>query len=519
ATGDMGEGDVLEGEVAFKLYDTYGFPLDLTEDALRTRGIRVDTDGFDAAMERQREEARKAWAGSGEAATEAVWFELREELGASEFLGYGTETAEGEVLALVADGERAERLEEGQEGCLVLNQTPFYGESGGQVGDRGVIATADGDRFVVSNTQKKLGDLFVHMGKVAAGRFSAGTPVQLDVDHARRTATRANHSATHLLHEALRQVLGDHVAQKGSLVDPDRLRFDFSHPKPVADEEIHAIEAMANAMVLQNGPVDTHLMAVDDAIAAGALALFGEKYGEEVRVVSMGTSLEGEKAGKPYSIELCGGTHVRRTGDIGLVKIVNESAVAAGVRRIEALTAEGARTFLDQQDERVRTVADMLKTSVDELIPRLEAVLEGHKKLERDLAETRRQLALGGGANGGDAAVRDLGAVKLLARTVEGIPPKDLPGLVDDGKRQIGSGVVAIIGVSDEGKAGIVVGVTDDLTGDYDAVELVRAGAEALGGKGGGGRADMARAGGPDGSQAEAALDVIADRLSERAGA
>ena len=519
ATGDMGEGDVLEGEVAFKLYDTYGFPLDLTEDALKTRGIRVDTDGFDAAMERQREEARKAWAGSGEAATEAVWFELREELGASEFLGYGTETAEGEVLALVADGERAERLEEGQEGCLVLNQTPFYGESGGQVGDRGVIATADGDRFVVSNTQKKLGDLFVHMGKVAAGHFSVGTSVQLDVDHARRTATRANHSATHLLHEALRQVLGDHVAQKGSLVDPDRLRFDFSHPKPVADEEIHAIEAMANAMVLQNGPVDTHLMAVDDAIAAGALALFGEKYGEEVRVVSMGTSLEGEKAGKPYSIELCGGTHVRRTGDIGLVKIVNESAVAAGVRRIEALTAEGARTFLDQQDERVRTVADMLKTSVDELIPRLEAVLEGHKKLERDLAETRRQLALGGGANGGDAAVRDLGAVKLLARTVEGIPPKDLPGLVDDGKRQIGSGVVAIIGVSDEGKAGIVVGVTDDLTGDYDAVELVRAGAEALGGKGGGGRADMARAGGPDGSQAEAALDVIADRLSERAGA
>ena len=519
ATGDMGEGDVLEGEVAFKLYDTYGFPLDLTEDALRTRGIRVDTDGFDAAMERQREEARKAWAGSGEAATEAVWFELREELGASEFLGYGTETAEGEVLALVADGARTETLEEGQEGCLILNQTPFYGESGGQVGDRGEIATADGDRFVVSNTQKRLGDLFVHMGKVAAGRFSAGTPVQLDVDHARRTATRANHSATHLLHEALRQVLGDHVAQKGSLVDPDRLRFDFSHPKPVADEEIHAIEAMANAMVLQNGPVETHLMAVDDAIAAGALALFGEKYGEEVRVVSMGTSLEGEKAGKPYSIELCGGTHVRRTGDIGLVKIVNESAVAAGVRRIEALTAEGARTFLDQQDERVRTVADMLKTSVDELIPRLEAVLEGHKKLERDLAETRRQLALGGGANGGDAAVRDLGAVKLLARTVEGIPPKDLPGLVDDGKRQIGSGVVAIIGVSDEGKAGIVVGVTDDLTGDYDAVELVRAGAEALGGKGGGGRADMARAGGPDGSQAEAALDVIADRLSERAGA
>ncbi|MGI9385355.1 MAG: alanine--tRNA ligase [Methyloligellaceae bacterium] len=518
ATGAMGDGDVLEGEVAFKLYDTYGFPLDLTEDALRARGIRVDTNGFDAAMERQRAEARKAWAGSGEAATEAVWFELREELGASEFLGYGTETAEGEVLALVADGERTETLEAGQEGCLIVNQTPFYGESGGQVGDRGVITTADGGRFVVTGTQKKLGDLFVHIGKVEAGSFGTGIAVQLDVDHARRTATRANHSATHLLHEALRQVLGDHVAQKGSLVDPDRLRFDFSHPKPVGAEEIRAIETMANAIALQNGSVETHLMAVDDAIEAGALALFGEKYGEEVRVVSMGMGLEGAKAGKAYSTELCGGTHVCRTGDIGVIKIVSEGAVAAGVRRIEAVTAEGARTYLDQQDDRVRTLADLLKTSADELIPRLEAILDERKKLERDLSEVRRQLALGGGANGGDGAVRDLGAVKLLARTVEGIPPKDLRGLVDDGKRQIGSGVVAIIGVSDEGKAGIVVGVTDDLTGDYDAVELVRTGAEALGGKGGGGRADMAQAGGPDGSQAEAALDAIADRLSERAG-
>ncbi|MGC2341266.1 MAG: alanine--tRNA ligase, partial [Methyloceanibacter sp.] len=513
ATKGMPRGAMLPGETAFKLYDTYGFPFDLTEDALKARGIGVDTKGFAAAMERQRAEARKSWAGSGEAATETLWFELKEEVGATEFLGYDAEASSGEIVALVKDGKRVSELKVGERGAVIVNQTPFYGESGGQVGDRGLITGPSGARFKVEDTQKKLHGLFLHSGALEVGTLKVGEVVDLEVDHARRTATRANHSATHLLHEALRETLGTHVAQKGSLVEPGRLRFDFSHPRPMTAAEIAAVEDLANTVVLQNSAVETHLMGPDEAIAKGALALFGEKYGEEVRVVSMGEAAQSEKADHAYSIELCGGTHVRRTGDIGLFKIVGESAVASGVRRIEALTGEGARSYLATQDQRVREAAELLKVGPDEMIERLAAILDERRQLEKQLADAKRELALGA-ATYTASAIRDLGPVKLLARTLQDVAPKDLRGLVDDAKRQLGSGVVAIIGVSEEGKAGLVVGVTDDLTGTYNAVDLARAGAEALGGKGGGGRPDLAQAGGPDGARAEAALDAIAARIT-----
>jgi alanyl-tRNA synthetase len=515
ATKDLKRGATLPGEVAFKLYDTYGFPYDLTEDALKARGIGVDAAGFAAAMERQRAEARKSWAGSGEAATEALWFELKEELGATEFLGYETEAASAEIVALVKDGARVMELKAGERGIVIANQTPFYAESGGQVGDRGTLSGAKGTRFKVGDTQKKLHALFLHDGVVEQGALKVGDEVLLEVDHARRAPTRAHHSATHLLHEALRQVLGTHVAQKGSLVEPGRLRFDFSHQKPMTHDEIRAVEDLVNAKILENAPVETHLMTPDQAIAQGALALFGEKYGEEVRVVSMGVDAKSERAGHAYSIELCGGTHVRRTGDIGILKIVGESAVASGVRRIEALTGDAARSYLATQDERVREAAELLKVSSDEVIQRLAAIIDERRKLERQLAEAKRDLALGPSASGGGAsAVREVGKVKLLARIVQGVAPKDLRGLVDDGKRQLGSGIVAIVGVSEEGKAGLVVGVTADLTATYDAVELARIGAEALGGKGGGGRPDLAQAGGPDGARADQALEAIAARIA-----
>jgi alanyl-tRNA synthetase len=508
--------DTLSGEVAFKLYDTYGFPYDLTEDALKAKGIGVDAQGFAAAMERQRAEARKSWAGSGEAATEGLWFALKEELGATEFLGYETETASGEIVALVKGGKRVDELRQGERGIVLVNQTPFYAESGGQVGDRGALTIGGDVAFQVEDTQKKLHGLFLHDGMLEKGALKVGDTVTLDVDHARRTTTRAHHSATHLLHEALREVLGTHVAQKGSLVEPGRLRFDFSHPKPMRHAEIRAVEDLANAMILQNAPVETHLMTPDEAIEQGALALFGEKYGDEVRVVSMGVAPASPKAGHAYSIELCGGTHVKRTGDIGLLKIVSESAVAAGVRRIEALTGDAARDYLAVQDERVREAAELLKVSPDEMIGRLAAVIDERRKLERQLAEAKRDLALRPAGGGGEAAsgVRDLGPVKLLARTLHGVAPKDLRGLVDEAKQQLGSGIVAVVGVSEEGKAGLIVGVTEDLTGTYNAVNLVRVGAEVLGGKGGGGRPDLAQAGGPDGARADQALEAIAAKIT-----
>jgi alanyl-tRNA synthetase len=519
ATDTLKKGDVLAGETAFKLYDTYGFPLDLTEDALRPRGIAVDTDTFNTAMERQKEEARKAWKGSGEAATESVWFELRDKVGATDFLGYESEMAAGEIAALLKSGKVVKSLKTGDEAAIVLNQTPFYGEAGGQVGDQGVIRGAKGALFHVTDTHKKLGDLFVHSGRVEKGSFKVGAAVELEVDHVRRTATRANHSATHLLHEALRQVLGPHVAQKGSLVAPDRLRFDFSHPKPISAEEIKQVEDRANAIVLQNAPVETRLMALEDAMDSGAMALFGEKYSEEVRVISMGEGPAGSN--KAWSVELCGGTHVRRTGDIGLVKIIAEGASAAGVRRIEALTADGARTYLGAQDERVKDVAATLRVRPEDVVERIKALVDDRKNLERQLADAKKQIALGAGHATGTSnaaaigvGIKAVGKVKLLARTVQGLNPKDLRGLIDDGKKQVGSGIVAIVGVTDDGKAGLAVGVTEDLLKTWNAVDLVKAGAAALGGKGGGGRPDMAQAGGPDGAKADAALQAIEARLS-----
>ncbi|MFC0282935.1 alanine--tRNA ligase [Camelimonas abortus] len=500
---DLKPGDRLSGETAFTLYDTYGFPLDLTQDALRARGVGVDTEAFERAMQRQREQARANWAGSGEAATDRIWFGLRERVGATEFLGYETEQAEGSVVALVRDGAEIERAAAGETAQVIVNQTPFYGESGGQVGDTGVIV-AQGLRARVTGTTRKPGDLFVHDVVVEEGELRVGQAVELRVDHGRRQAIRANHSATHLLHEALRLVLGDHVAQKGSLVAPDRLRFDISHPKPVTPEELARVSDIANDVIVQNTPVVTRLMAVDDAIASGARALFGEKYGDEVRVVSMGRAADGSR---DFSVELCGGTHVERTGDIGLLTIVSESGVAAGVRRIEALTGAAARRHLAEESARLRELAALLKVPVEEARGRLESLLEERRKLERDLAEARRKLAMGGA--GGADPVREVNGVKFFARAVSGVEMKDLKGLADEAKAKVGSGVVAIVSVSDDGKAAMVVGVTRDLVGRFDAVTLVRAGSAALGGKGGGGRPDLAQAGGPDGSAAEAALKAV----------
>ncbi|WP_319796945.1 alanine--tRNA ligase [Nitrobacter sp.] len=514
-SASLKKGDMFDGETAFTLYDTYGFPLDLTQDALRTRGIGVDLASFTDAMERQKAKARASWSGSGEAATEAVWFPLREKLGATEFLGYETETAEGVIAALVKDGREVDDLKTGESGAIILNQTPFYGESGGQVGDVGVLA-ADGVRVRITDTQKKAGDLFVHFGAVEQGTLTPGMALALEVDHARRTAIRANHSATHLLHEALRQVLGDHIAQRGSLVAPERLRFDFAHNKPISADELRRIEDIANDVVLENGEVMTRLMAVDDAREAGARALFGEKYGDEVRVVSMGGAGRQGAASNAlgWSVELCGGTHVKRTGDIGLISVIGESAVASGVRRIEALTGHHARRHANDAIQLAKTAASELRTTLDDMPARIASLMEERKKLERELSEARKKIAMGGGSasasSGSAAGLRDVGGIKLMARSVEGIEIKDLKSLADQGKKQIGSGVVALVATSDDGKASVVVGVTPDLVTRFSAVDLVRKASEVLGGKGGGGKPDMAQAGGPDGAKAGAALDAIA---------
>ena len=516
-TAGLASGANLAGDVAFKLYDTYGFPLDLTQDALRPRGVGVDVEGFNAAMARQRAEARKAWSGSGEAATETIWFGLRERIGATEFLGYETETAEGVAEALVQGGAEVPSLAVGQTGWLILNQTPFYGESGGQVGDVGVVSGA-GVRARVLDTKKKLGDLFVHEVEVEEGALAVGAALELKVDHAARSTIRANHSATHLLHEALRIVLGDHVAQKGSLVSPDRLRFDIAHPKPITPQEIAAVEDIANRIVLDNAPVVTRLMGLEEARASGARALFGEKYGDEVRVVSMGSTEAGDDGPRPYSVELCGGTHVVRTGDIGLVTIIGESAVAAGVRRIEAKTRDDARKRLSEDSRAFAELAALLRAPASEAAGRLETLLEDKRKLERELADARRKLAMGGGGSGAADVVKDIAGVKLYAREVAGIEMKDLKGLADEAKQTIGSGVVAIVALSEDGKASLVVAVTPDLIQRFNAVDLVRLGSAALGGKGGGGRPDMAQAGGPDGAKAGEALAAVEQGVREKAG-
>jgi alanyl-tRNA synthetase len=513
-TQRLAAGQALPGAVAFKLYDTFGFPLDLTQDVLRGRGRAVDGSGFEAAMAEQRAAARKAWAGSGEKAEEAIWFELRDKTGASEFLGYETERAEGVLRALVVNGKEAASAGAGAEVALVANQTPFYAESGGQQGDTGRIETAEGAVVAVRDTLKRADSLHVHLGRVEKGTVQAGDALTLVVDRARRTRLRANHSVTHLAHEALRRVLGPHVTQKGSAVAPDRMRFDFSHPKAMGAEDIAAVEAEVNARIRGNAEVSTRLMTPEAAVAAGALALFGEKYGEEVRVVSMG-----DDAAKPhYSTELCGGTHVRRTGDIGLFKIVSESAVAAGVRRIEVVTGEAAEAHVAEEERLLKESAAALKVPPAEVPARLAALLDERRKLERELGEARKALAMGGGAkNGGDEA-KTVAGIKFIGRAVGDLPAKDLKPLADDLKKKIGSGVVAVVSGA-EGKASIVVGVTPDLTARLSAVDLVRAGAAALGGQGGGGRPDMAQAGGPDPAKAVAALVAVEQALAQKAAA
>src|SRR6202167_3163721 len=505
---------IFPGDVAFTLYDTYGFPLDLTQDALRARGVVVDINEFNASMERQKAKARASWVGSGDIKTADYWFPLRDRFGATEFLGYETESSEAIVQTIIRGGSDVSELKAGESGEVIFNQTPFYAEAGGQVSDTGWLIRGTEGQLVarVLAVHKEAGDLYVHNVRVENGTVRVGDSFRLEVDREKRAEIRRNHSATHLLHEALRQVLGDHVAQKGSLVAPDRLRFDFSHPKPVSGEELERVEDIANSVVLENAPVTTRVMAVDDAIASGARALCGEKYGDEVRVVAMG---EGGGNSLGWSIELCGGTHVERTGDIGVISIAGESGVAAGVRRIEALTGNAARKHANHVAQIAKDAAAELRVPVDEMPSRIAALLDERKRLERDLSEAKKKLALGGGKSTGEDGVRVVKDVKLIARAVEGIDLKDLRSLADEGKKKLGSGIVAIVGVTGEGKAGIVVGVTEDLVARFSAVDLVRKGAEALGGKGGGGRPDMAQAGGRDGEKAAAALEAIAAALGD----
>ena len=503
-TRSMSAGETIAGATAFRLYDTFGFPLDLTEDALRARGIGVDHEGFAAAMAQQKADARRSWTGSGEASTEQVWFALADRAGPTEFLGYETEEAEGEVRGLVRDGAQVDALQAGEEGYVVLNQTPFYGESGGQVGDSGSMQ-GHGARSEVLDTLKHSG-LFAHRVRVLEGTLSLGLALALRVDHARRRAIRANHSATHLLHEALREVLGEHVAQRGSLVNEGRLRFDFVHAKPVTAEELARVEDLANTAVLDNDPVETRLMGIDEARESGARALFGEKYGDEVRVVSMGHGKDNQMG---WSVELCGGTHVARTGDIGLISVVAESAVAAGVRRIEALTGNAARHRANANAASLQAVAGALRVSVPDVAERIGSLQEQVRRTERALTDARQKLALGGNGGNEAPAAETIEGMTFVGRMVEGLQPRDLRGLVDQTKQQIGSGVVAIVGVTDDGKAGLAVGVTKDLVGAVSAVDLVRAGAAAVGGQGGGGRPDMAQAGGPEGARASEALEAI----------
>ena len=511
ATGDMGEGGTLDGETAFKLYDTYGFPYDLTEDALRNRGIGVDKSGFDAAMTRQKQAARAAWKGSGESASEEIWFDIAEREGSTEFTGYSSDTGEGVVVSIIKDGAEVEGADAGDDIILLTNQTPFYGESGGQAGDAGRIWTPEGLEMTVTTTNKPLGRLHAHVGKIGTGKVAVGDAVHMEIDAERRDRIRANHSATHLVHAALRNRLGGHVTQKGSLVSDDRFRFDFSHPKPLSDDDIAAIEAEVNAEIRSNEQVSTRLMTPDDAVAAGALALFGEKYGDEVRVLSMGSKRD---EGKEFSVELCGGTHVEATGDIGLFKIISESAVSSGVRRIEALTGEAARQWLLGRDSAIRTIAGALKTSPDEAAARVTALVEERKRLEKELSEAKRALALGGGGSGeASSSDEDIGGVTFSGQVIDGLSPKELRPLLDEAKKRIGSGVAAICAVND-GKGTFAVAVTDDLTDRLSAVDLVRAGVEALGGKGGGGRPDMAQGGGPDGAKADEAIAAVKSLLA-----
>ena len=506
---DMKEGDVLSGETAFKLYDTFGFPYDLTEDALRAKSLSVDREGFDTAMAEQKSAARAAWKGSGDQASEAIWFDIAEREGSTEFTGYSAEAGDAIVIALVRDGKEIQSAEASDAVIMLTNQTPFYGESGGQMGDSGLATGEDGFTAEISDTSKPLGRLHAHHMTIKDGAVAVGDTVHLIVDATRRTQLRANHSATHLLHKALRHHLGDHVTQKGSLVAPDRLRFDFSHPAALSEAELKAVEADVNAQIRGNSAVVTRLMSPDDAVAAGALALFGEKYGDEVRVLSMGLEDDTD-----YSVELCGGTHVNALGDIGLLTIISESAVSSGVRRIEALTGEAARLWLGDRDSKLKSIAAVLKASPDEVPERVSALVEERKKLNRELTEAKKTLALAGeGGSATSSDIETIGNIKFSGQVINGLNPKELRGLIDESKKKIGSGVSALIAVND-GRATVAVGVTDDMTDKHSAVDLVQTAVTAVGGKGGGGRPDMAQGGGPDGDKADDAIEAIKAHLA-----
>ncbi len=516
ATAGMQPGDVLPGATAFKLYDTFGFPFDLTEDALRAQQFGVDHAGFDAAMAEQKRAARAAWKGSGERASDDIWFDIAEEAGGTEFTGYTASVGEGRVIAIVKDGARADRAEAGETALVLTNQTPFYGESGGQMGDAGTITGEAGAalRATVTDTSKAVSRLHVHHTIIDTGSIAVGDNVRLAIDTDRRNQIRANHSSTHLLHAALRARLGGHVTQKGSLVAPDRFRFDFSHGAALSAAEIAAVEADVNRQIRGNQPVTTRLMTPDDAVAAGAMALFGEKYGDEVRVLSMGANDDAH-----YSVELCGGTHVDALGDIALFKIVSESAVSSGIRRIEALTGEAARQWLTDRDEKLREAAASLKASPDEVPARVAALVEDRRRLERELAEAKKALALGGGGGAAPAGPEMIGSVAFAAQVVDGLDPKGLRGAVDDMKARIGSGVAMLIAVN-EGRASVALGVSPDLIGTHDAVDLLRVAVKVLGGQGGGGRPDMAQGGGPDGGKSDDAVAAVREVLAlEKAAA
>ena len=518
ATANLPNGGVLAGDVAFRLYDTYGFPYDLTEDALRAQGLTVDRSGFDAAMAEQKAKARAAWSGSGEKASDTIWFDLAEENGATEFTGYSSDRGEAQVIALIRDGQKVDSATAGDTVSVVVNQTPFYGESGGQMGDAGVIKGDGGLIATVTDTSKPLGRIHSHQAIVEAGQIRVGDTVQLVIDAGRRARLRANHSATHLLHAALRHRLGTHVTQKGSLVAPDRLRFDFSQPRPLSAEDIAAIEAEVNAHIRENQPVTTRLMTPDEAIAAGAMALFGEKYGDEVRVLSMGRQTDHAGVAS-YSVELCGGTHVAALGDIALFKIIGESAVSSGVRRIEALTGEAARQWLTDREDRLKEAAATLKTAPEDVPARVASLVEERRRLERELADAKKQLALGGGGRAdNEQGTEQLAGHGFVGQVIEGLDPKALRGLIDDSKKRIGSGVAVLVAVND-GRASVAVGVTDDLVGARNAVELVKAAVAALGGQGGGGRPDMAQGGGPNGEHAAAAVQAVRQMLEEAVAA
>ena len=511
-TNKISSGQKFPGDIAFKLYDTFGFPLDLTQDALRNKEIEVDTDSFAACMEEQKAKARAAWSGSGDTATEAVWYSILEEHGSTEFLGYHDDSAEAKILTLVKDGQTVDQASQGDEICIVCNQSPFYAESGGQVGDTGVFKLESGAEIQITDTRKMVGKIWNHIGKITKGSVKTGDNAQLHINTARRAEIKRNHSATHLLHTALRDTLGNHVTQKGSLQDAQRTRFDISHPNAITHEQVAAIEAIVNEEILANTEVTTRIMGLDDARESGAMALFGEKYDDEVRVVSMGTKPKGENI--EFSVELCGGTHVKRTGDIGLFKIIAESAVSAGVRRIEAVTGQNALAYLEQQEQRLKDAAELLKTSPADVLSRIESLSADKKKLEQEVSNLRKELATGGGSAGkANDDAKDINGMKFIAKVLTDFPARELKPMADELKTKLGSGIIALISTND-GKASIVVGVTSDLTEKISAVDLVKVGAEALGGSGGGGRPDMAQAGGPNPDAAADAVQAIESKIA-----